>query len=164
MPGTIYYKSKYGATEDYARWLSEEVGFELKNIRKGPKVGSEGICVIGSNMIMGKVTAASWILKNWEKFKGRKPVFFCVGSSKIGSQVREDILARSLPKDVLAGMTVFHLPGRIDHKRLGFFMSGMMKRFAKYEKDEVERKRAIEGYDDVKRELLAPIVAHIKSL
>jgi hypothetical protein len=78
--------------------------------------------------------------------------------------VREDILIRSLPKDILAGMKIFHLPGRIDHKRLSFIMSGLMKRMAKYEKDEVEKRRAIEGYDDVKRELLAPIVAHIKSL
>ena len=164
MPGTIYYKSKYGATEDYARWLFEDVGFELENIKQKPEIRTEGVVVIGSDLMIGKVRAAKWIIKNWDKVKGRKPVFFCVGSSKIGSQVREDILTRSLPADVLAGMRIFHLPGRIDHKRLGFFMSGLMKRFAKYEKDEVERKRALEGYDDVKRELLAPIVTHIKSL
>ena len=164
MPGTIYYKTKYGATEDYARWLSEDVGFELENIKEKPEVRTEGVCVIGSSLMMGKVTAAKWIMKNWDKVKGRKPVFFCVGSSKIGSKERDDILARSLPADVLAGMRIFHLPGRIDHKRLGFFMSGMMKRFAKYEKDEVEKRRAIEGYDDVKRENLAPVVAYLRSL
>ena len=164
MPGTIYYKTKYGATEDYARWLSEEVGFDLENIKEKPEVRTEGIIVIGSSLMMGKVTAKDWILKNMEKMNGRKLVFFCVGSSKIGSQVREDILIRSLPKDVLAGMKIFHLPGRIEHKKLSFIMSGMMKRMAKYEKDEVEKKRAIEGYDDVKRENLAPMVAYIKSL
>ena len=164
MPGTIYYKTKYGATEDYARWLSEEVGFDLENIKEKPEVRTEGIVVIGSSLMIGKVRAAAWILRNWDKMKDRKPVFFCVGSSKIGSKEREEILARSLPKDVLDGMTVFHLPGRIDHKRLGFFTSGMMKRFAKYEKDEVEKRRAIEGYDDVKRENLAPVVAYIKTL
>jgi menaquinone-dependent protoporphyrinogen IX oxidase len=164
MSGTIYYRTKYGATEDYARWLSEEVGFDLENIKEKPEVRSEGIVVIGSSLMIGKVTAAAWILKNWEKMKGRKPVFFCVGGSKIGSKEREDILTRSLPEDVIAGMMVFHLPGRIDHKKLNFFMSGMIRRMAKYEKDEVERKRALEGYDDVKRENLAPIVAYIKSL
>ena len=164
MPGTIYYKTKYGATEDYARWLSEETGFELRNIRKGPDIDSEGVVVIGSSLMMGKVTAAAWILKNWKKVKGRKPVLFCVGGSKIGTQVREDILSRSLPKDVLEGMRVFHLPGRLDHKKLNFIISGMFRRFAKYEKDEEEKRRAIEGYDDVKKENLAPMVAYIKSL
>jgi menaquinone-dependent protoporphyrinogen IX oxidase len=164
MPGAIYYKTKYGSTGDYARWLSEEVGFELKDIRKKPEIGSEPVIVIGSSLMMGKVTAKDWIIKNMEKMNGRKLVFFCVGSSKIGSQEREDILTRSLPKDILAGMKIFHLPGRIDHKRLGFFMSRLMKRFAKYEKDEVERKRAIEGYDDVKKENLAPMVAYIQGL
>jgi len=164
MPGTIYYMTKYGSTEEYARWLSEDVGFELKNIRKTPRLGPGTIVVIGTGLYMGKVSAAGWIWKNWDALKGRRPVLFCVGSTKIGSPEREDILTRSLPKDILDGMKVFHLPGRIDHKKLGFLMSRIFKGFAKYEKDEVERKRAIEGYDDVKRELLGPIVTYIKSL
>jgi menaquinone-dependent protoporphyrinogen IX oxidase len=164
MSGTIYYFTKYGATEDYSRWLSADTGFELRDIRKNPKIGAEAVAVIGSNLRMGKVGAAGWIRKKWPDLKEKKVVFFSVGASKIGTPDREDIITRSLPKEIIDGMKVFHLPGRIDHKRLGFFMSGMMKRFAKYEKDEVEKRRAIEGYDDVKRELLAPMVAHIKSL
>jgi menaquinone-dependent protoporphyrinogen IX oxidase len=164
MSGTIYYKTKYGSTEEYARWLSSDVGFDLKNIRKNPHIGSESVVVIGSSLGMGKVTAAGWINKNWDKMKGRKVVFFCVGASKIGSKEREDILIRSLPKEAIDGMKVFHLPGRIDHSKLGWFTSRMFKRFAKYEKDESDRRRAIEGYNDVKRELLGPIVTYIKGL
>jgi hypothetical protein len=43
-------------------------------------------------------------------------------------------------------------------------MSRMFKSFAKYEKDEVEKRRAIEGYNDVKRENLMPLVTYIKNL
>jgi menaquinone-dependent protoporphyrinogen IX oxidase len=164
MSGIIYYMTKYGSTEEYARWLSEDVGFELKNIKTRPKIGSEQVVVIGSSLMMGKVTAAGWIKKNWDEMKGKTLVLFCVGGSKIGSQVREDIITRSLPKDVVEQMKIFHLPGRIDHKKLNFLMSGMVKRFAKYEKDEEEKRRAIEGYDDVERENLKPLVAYIKSL
>jgi len=117
MSGTIYYMTKYGSTEDYAKWLSEDVGFELRNIKKGPKVGPESVVVIGSCLMMGKVTAAGWIKKNWNLMKGKKLVLFSVGGSKIGSQEREDIITRSLPKDVIDGMEIFHLPGRIDHKK-----------------------------------------------
>jgi menaquinone-dependent protoporphyrinogen IX oxidase len=164
MSGIIYYQTKYGSTEEYAKWLSEDVGFEMMNIKKNPMIGTEQVVVLGTNLLMGKVTAAGWIKKNWEKLKGKKVVFFCVGSSKIGSKEREDILTRSLPEDVIKGMMIFHLPGRIDHKKLNFLMSRMFKSFAKYEKDEVEKRRAIEGYDDVNRENLIPLVAYIKNL
>ena len=164
MSGVIYYNSKYGSTEEYARWLSEDVGFELKDIKKKPKIGSESVVVIGSSLMMGKVTAAGWIKKNWDRMKGKQLVFFCVGGSKIGSKEREDILIRSLPDDIVNGMKVFHLPGRIDHKKLNFILSGMVKRFAKYEEDPEEKRRALEGYNDVKRELLEPMVAYIKNL
>jgi len=164
MSGIIYYTTKYGSTEEYAKWLSEDVGFEFKNIKTSPKIGSERVLVIGSSLMMGKVTAAGWIKKNWDKMKDKQLIFFSVGGSKIGSKEREDIIIRSLPEDVLKRMMIFHLPGRIDHKKLNFLMSRMIKSFAKNEKDEVEKRRAIEGYNDVKRENLTPIVTYIKNL
>jgi len=164
MSGTIYYQTKYGSTEEYATWLSEDVGFKLMNIKKGPKIGSEQVVVLGSSLMMGKVTAAGWIKKNWDSMKDKKLVFFSVGGSKVGSKERADIITRCLPEDVIKKMKIFHLPGRIDHKKLNFLMSRMIKSFAKNEKDEVEKRRAIDGYNDVKRENLNPIVAYIKSL
>lgn len=164
MSGTVYYFTKYGATEDYARWLSADTGFELKDIRKNPKIGAEAVAVIGSNLRMGKVGAAGWIRKNWHLLKGKKVVFFSVGASKIGTPDREDIITRSLPKEIIEGMKVFHLPGRIDHSKLGWFTSRMFKSFAKYEKDENDRRRAVEGYDDVRKELLEPVLSYIKEL
>ena len=164
MSGIIYFLTKYGSTEEYAKWLSEDVGFELKNIKKGPKIGTEQVVVIGSNLLMGKVLAANWIKKNWDLMKDKKVVFFCVGGSKVGSKEREEILTKCLPEDLLKRMKVFHLPGRIDHKKLNFLMSRMIKSIGKKEKDELERKRAVEGYDDVKREYLEPIIDYIKKL
>ena len=164
MSGVIYYKTKYGSTEDYAKWLAEDVGFELKNIRKRPGIGSEKVVVIGSSLMVGKVTAADWIKKNWNKMKSKKVALFCVGGTKIGSQEREDIIVRSLPKDIINGMKIFHLPGRIDHKKMNFLMSKMVKSFAKYEEDEEEKRRAIEGYDDVNRTNLKEIISYLNEL
>ena len=134
MSGTVYYKTKYGSTEDYAKWLSEDLGFELKDIKKRPKVGPEDIIVIGTSLMMGKVTAAGWIEKNWDRMKDKRVVLFSVGTSKTGSQERVDIMNRSLSKEMIDGMKIFHLPGRIDHKRMNFLISRMFKSFARYEK------------------------------
>ena len=32
MKGIIVYKSKYGATKKYAKWLSEETGFDIIDV------------------------------------------------------------------------------------------------------------------------------------
>ena len=84
MSRVIYYKTKYGSTEDYARWLSTELGFKMINIKKRPRIGTDNIVIIGSNLMFGKVRAASWIKKNWKKMEDKKVVLFFVGSSRIG--------------------------------------------------------------------------------
>jgi menaquinone-dependent protoporphyrinogen IX oxidase len=164
MSGIIYYATKYGSTEEYARWLSEDTGFASVNIKERPKIGSETVAVIGSCVLMGKVRAAGWITKNWDALKDKRLAFFCIGGAKIGSKEREEVITRCLPKDIIERMKVFHLPGRIDHNKLNFLMSRLIKSIGKREKDEVEKRRALEGYNDVKRELIVPIVTYIKSL
>lgn len=39
MKGIILYKSKYGATEKYARWLSEETGFPAAEVARADRQG-----------------------------------------------------------------------------------------------------------------------------
>ena len=36
MQGIIIYKSKYGATRQYAEWLQSETGFELYDVKNCP--------------------------------------------------------------------------------------------------------------------------------
>ena len=164
MSGVIYYKTKYGATEQYAKWLSQDLGFELKNIKKGPKPGSENIIIIGSSIIMGKLKARDWIQKYWSEIKNKKVIIFAVGGAKIDSKDRDEALARSLPSDILENVKVFHLRGRFDHSKVNFLMSKMIKMGMENEEDPVKKKEWGEGFDDVKREYLNPIIAYIKGL
>jgi menaquinone-dependent protoporphyrinogen IX oxidase len=162
MSGVIYYKTKYGATEQYAKWLSQDLGFELKNIKKGPKPGSENIVVIGSNIIMGKLKARGWILKHWSNIQNKEVIILAVGGAKIGSKDRDEAMTNSLPSDILDNVKVFHLRGRFDHSKVNFLLSKMIKKGMENEKDPVVKKEWTQGFDDVKREYLEPIISYIK--
>ena len=162
MSGVIYYKTKYGATEQYANWLSQDLGFELKNIKKGPKPGSENIVIIGSNIIMDKLKASGWIQKHWPSFQNKKVILFAVGGTKIDSKDRNKAMAKSLPSEILNKVKVFHLRGRFDHSKINFLMSKMIKKGMENEKDPVVKKEWTEGFDDVKREYLKPIIEYVK--
>jgi menaquinone-dependent protoporphyrinogen IX oxidase len=164
MSGVIYYITKYGATEQYANWLSQDLGFESKNIKKGPKPGSEDIVIIGSSIIMGKLKARNWIKKYWSIIKNKDVIILAVGGTKIGSKERDEAMARSLPSDILHKVKVFHLRGRFDHLKINFLLSKMTKKAMENEKDPVVKKEWTEGFDDVKREYLKPIIAYIKGL
>jgi menaquinone-dependent protoporphyrinogen IX oxidase len=162
MSGVIYYKTKYGATEQYAKWLSQDLGFELKNIKKGPKPGSENIVVIGSNIIMGKLKAKGWILKHWSNIQNKQVILFAVGGAKIGSEDRDKAMANSLSSEILKTAKIFHLRGKFDHSKVSFLLSKMIKKGMENEKDPVIKKEWSEGFDDVKREYLEPIKSYIK--
>ena len=164
MSGVIYYKTKYGATEQYANWLSQDLGFELKNIKKGPKPGSENIVIIGSSIIMGKLKAKGWILKHWSNIRNKKVILFAVGGSKVDAKERDEAMVRSLPSDILNKVKVFHLRGRFDHSKVNFLLSKMIKKGMENEKDPVVKKEWTEGFDDVKHEYLNPIIAYFKGL
>jgi menaquinone-dependent protoporphyrinogen IX oxidase len=164
MSGVIYFKTKYGGTEQYTKWLSQDLGFELKNIKSRPKPGSENIVVIGSNIIMGKLKAKDWIMKHWSNIQNKKVILFVVGGAKVDSKDRIEALERSLPSDILNKLKVFHLRGRFDHSKVNFLLSKIIKKGMENEKDPIVRKEWTEGFDDVKREYLYPIIAYIKGL
>ena len=164
MTGVIYYKTKYGATEQYANWLSQDLGFEAKNIKNGPKPGSENIIIIGSSIIMGKLKARNWIKKYWSMIKNKDVIILAIDGLKVDSKDRDEAMARSLHSEILNKVKVFHLRGRFDHSKINFLLSKMTKKAMENEKDPVVKKEWTEGFDDVKREYLNPIIAYIKSL
>ena len=163
MSGVIYYRTKYGATEQYANWLGKDLGFEVKNIKKGAKPGDENIAVIGSCIIMDKLKASGWIQKHWQMLKNKKVVILAVGGSKVDSKDRTKALAKSLTNEILNHAKIFQLRGRFDHSKINFLMSKMIKKGMENEKDPVVKREWTEGFDDVKHEYLKPIIKYIKN-
>jgi len=113
---------------------------------------------------MGKLKAKGWILKHWPIIKDKKVIILAIGGTKIDAKDRTEAIVHSLPSDILNNVKIFHLRGRFDHSKVNFILSKMIKMGLEDEKDPVKKKEWTEGFDDVKREYLKPIIAYIKGL
>lgn len=164
MSGVVYYKTKYGATKQYAEWIAEDFGFELKDIGAGARPGSEDVVVIGTSIMMGKLNAREWVGKHWPRIRDKKVVFFVVGGSKIGAKDRDEAVSKSLAEEVLKNSALFHLRGRFDLNKTNFLLSKMIKMAMKSEEDPEVKREWTEGFDAVKKEDLEVIKTYIASL
>jgi menaquinone-dependent protoporphyrinogen IX oxidase len=66
MKGVIIYKSKYGSTRQYARWLSDELKLPA---RQPHEISSDffancDFIIIGSGVYIGKLLIKNWLRKH----------------------------------------------------------------------------------------------------
>ena len=77
----VIYKSKYGSTEKYARWIGEELGCEVRE-SKGIKIDElmkyDNI-VCGGGLYAEIIAGANLITKNIDKLKDKKIAIFTTG-------------------------------------------------------------------------------------
>ena len=66
MKGIVLYRSLHGCTEQYARWIAEETGFECVDFRKKKMkaVREADTVILGAPVLAGKISVAGWIVAN----------------------------------------------------------------------------------------------------
>ena len=65
MKGIIIYQSNYGSTKQYAQWLNEETGFEMRELKKVKKwdIEESDTIILGSPIFAGAPLNKKWIVK-----------------------------------------------------------------------------------------------------
>lgn len=93
--GIILFQSKYGATERYAKWLQEELGYDCiqtKDAKLNLVLEYDNI-ILGGGVYASGIAGLSFLKKNIANLKGKKVAVFCAGASpydeKAIKQVRE---------------------------------------------------------------------------
>jgi menaquinone-dependent protoporphyrinogen IX oxidase len=77
MKGIIIYKGKYGATEQYAKWLGQDLDLPVSTAEdiKNERLNAYDYFIIGSSVYMGKLQIRKWLFKN-KNFIKDKRIFF----------------------------------------------------------------------------------------
>lgn len=140
MDAIVIYQSKYGATRQYAMWLSEALKCPMVEAKDKPNLEDYDTIIIGSGVYMGKMQILGWINKN-KKVLDKKNTF--------------TFSASRFKNDKGAGYTHFHLPGRLKLSEL----KGMDRLITKM----VGKKAGIEDFDSVDKKEIDSIVARIKN-
>lgn len=153
MKCIVLYHTKYGSTREYAEWIAKDAKCDLMDI-KGAKhldFSHYDTFIVGSGIYAGTVPGANFVLDNWDKLKGKKVIFFTVSGKEAQSSETKKSYNNSMPSNIRSKVKSFHLGGRIDFKRLGFFKSFFFKM------------AGIKEIDNVNKNSIKPIIMFLRS-
>jgi menaquinone-dependent protoporphyrinogen IX oxidase len=167
MKGLIIYKSKYGSTEEYANWISEETGFGIKSVKQVTKndIANADIIIIGSPVMAGKYTIAGWLKSHWFELKEKTIAFFsvCATSTNDKDQI-EKFWEASFPEDIRSKLKFFMFGGRKEFDRLNSVAKFMLKTVSKIEKDPKVKEELLMDVNNMNRDYIKPLTDYIDSL
>lgn len=171
----VIYKSKYGSTEHYARWIAEETGADLyKSSQISPaQMENYDVIVYGGGLYAVNILGISLIKNNFQKIKDKKLVIFSVGASPETQKALVSVKDKNFSQEMQAAIHFFHLRGALNYDKMSpkhRFMMHMLKNMIEKKKPEErdeDSKNILETFgkpvDFVNRGTIVPIVNCIKS-
>lgn len=161
MHTLIIYDSKYGATRQYAEWLSTELKSSLiqSNEVTPDMIEKADVLLLGTPVYYGKFRLAKWLKKNERDLLHKKMLFFVVGgTSNAETTERNKSVKVSIPHSLLLQSEIYFLKGRLIHSRLSFTDRLMMKMAGMRLKDPGKRKAMNTDLDGVSPEEIRPVL------
>ena len=166
MNGIILYRSTYGSTEQYARWLAEETGFPsmpLREVKKG-QLRSARCVIMGCPIHAGRPAAAGWIRKHWPLLADRPVILFTTSGAPPELPALKEGFAASLPEHIRSRIEYYPLGGRMRMGELKPVHRLLMRIGQMVEKDPAATAGMVLDIDNVDRTGIAPILDRIRSL
>jgi menaquinone-dependent protoporphyrinogen IX oxidase len=119
--GIILYKSKYGATKKYAKWLAETLGFDcMENKNIGIKnILQYDTIILGGGIYASGIAGLSFLERHIDKIAGKKIIVYCVGASPYEQEAFAEIYKHNF-KDKLEGIKCFYCRGAWKENEMTF--------------------------------------------
>ena len=164
MSGIVIYQSKYGATRDYAGWISDEIQLPVVDIHQIKKevIETADFFVIGSSVYIGKLLIKNWLKKN-EDWLQRKKIFLFVVCGTPANEMKklESYINTSVSAELKDKCDIYFLPAKMCVQKLSFFDRFMLKMGARLAKDKKVSRQMLTDYNAVRNENLLPILSAI---
>lgn len=177
MKTLVGYRSKYGTTARYARWIAESLQGELVEIGKekpNEQLTEYDVIIYGGGIYAGGIDGISFLTKNYDKIKGKSLILFTVGLADPEKKEQfTDIIDKNLTPEMRQNIKVFHLRGGINYQKLSIphkIMMSMVKHFrVKMDEPMDEEQLAfMETYgkqvDFTDRQSITSLVDHVTNL
>jgi menaquinone-dependent protoporphyrinogen IX oxidase len=166
MKGLIIYKSKYGSTKKYAKWISEKFNFDCISPKHFHKIDIKkyDTIILGSLVYRGKLKIRDFLVNNWAKVKDKEVLLYAVGAAKPSSKAFEKFYFSNIPKHIRNKITFFPLRGKFNFKQLTIFDKiQTLIRLIRMKPSKTKREIK-NGFNDVCKENLFPLFYYIKCL
>ena len=116
----VVYKSKYGSTERYARWIAEKAGadlFSAGQITIDALLAYDTI-VYGGGLHAGGIFGFSFIKRNYHRLKDKRLVVFAVGATLKKEDAVAELKRINLTPEMQETTAFYLLRGGLDYKRM----------------------------------------------
>ena len=164
MKALIIYKGRYGATKQYAEWLSEETGFpiaaadkfDIKHLREFDTI------IIGTSIYIGKIQMRKWLRRNWYELRDKKLYLFLVaGTPPDQKETLNGYIRSNVPKEILDQLSLTFLPGKLFLNELSSLDRFLIKIGSRAAEKKNPSQKIRFNYNDVKRENLKPLLEQL---
>jgi len=152
MNAIIIYKGKYGATAQYAEWLSRTLQLPFvraENIGSGD-LSKFDCLILGSSVYIGKLQLKAWLKENVSLIQGKTLFLYIVCATPAD---KKDALRRivrdNVPEEIRNRCEIYFLPGRVIRKNLSLADKLLLRLGAFATKDPAEKKRMLQDFDRV---------------
>ncbi|MGZ8509988.1 MAG: flavodoxin domain-containing protein [Chitinophagaceae bacterium] len=167
MKGIIVYKGKYGATQQYARWLGEELNIPVADADAVDRdtLSNVDFIVIGTSVYIGKLQIRKWLKANLAAVKPKKIFFFQVAATPPDQREKLETYIRSgVPEEIRNQCDFYFYPGKMIFQQLSWQDRFMLKMGAKLTKDPEAKKGMLTDFDLVKRENITGLVNAVRKI
>ena len=165
MKGLIIYKGKYGATKQYAQWLSEGTDFPCIDADKFDEatLSEFDTIIIGTSVYIGKLKIGKWLKRNWHELRDKKVYLFLVAGTPPSEKEKLTAYVRSnVPNELFNQLSLTFLPGKLIRSELSSWDRFLLKMGSKLaEKKDPAQKIAVD-YNHVDRDYLKPLFLQLR--
>jgi hypothetical protein len=115
MNGIVLYRSRYGATKQYADWIGTDLRLPVIDPERVDEqlLAACDFLLIGTSVYVGELLLKAWLKGNERHLKHKKLFFFIVCAPTPDVSKHGSIIMDNLPSPLLRPSTdIFFLPGR----------------------------------------------------
>jgi len=168
----VAYKSVTGFTEQYAKWIAEELNctaMELKDVSES-KMSEYDTVIFGGRFHAGLVDGLKKAKEKFARSAAARLVVFATGATpNTAEDMIEEAWRNNFTPEELEQIPHFYMQGGLRYEKMPFGDRLMMKVFSsmvKRKKDKSEYEQTMEqalddSYDVSSRKYIAPLVSYI---
>ncbi len=166
MNSLIIYQGKYGATAQYATWLSEALHLPVLNAEDCSleDLNEGSVLLLGSSVYIGKLQLSRWLYQHQQRLAKNQLVLFVVSGTPLNETAKLfKYVKDSVPPSLFKQFRLFFLPGRLIYEELSW-KDRFMLRIGALLAGKKEGARMMKGYDDVKKEHLQELISYVNAI
>ncbi len=117
MSTIVVYKSKYGGTEAYARWIGEELTcpvLDAKSVKPQDLTAFDTI-IYGGGLYAEVIAGVTLITKNFDMLKDKKIIIYTTGLTppEVRDYYDKLVLEKNFKNGVPENVRIFNFPGKM---------------------------------------------------